>query len=526
MQLSSHLAFQNLLSWLTLWGGPPGPQPTPSSAQSLQKSGPWGTRAHQGVRPTIVPSNSQFRGKLSDMGVGNPRFLAKHRLPYGRGSEWVFGALLICAGSLFAQPAALQLSLKQAVDLALAPDGNTRVKLATETIRQAEARSAEARAALLPDIEGAVSEQNETSNLKAYGFSFLRIPIPGLSISTFVGPFDVFDARINVTETVFDFSSIRGYQAARASVEAVKADNQGTRDQVTDQVARAYLTGLRAQATLETAKANVELSEALLKLSQSLKTAGTGTGIEVTRADVQLANDRQQLIVAENGVERSHLELLKVIGLTLDRPVQLTGALAYVPTEHLDATQALATAHDNRAELKAQLQREQSAKLSYSGVKFERLPSLAAFGNYGSSGSAINDSVPTRTFGASLRVPIYDGGRRDARRAESASEYRQEQIRSQDLRDQIELDVRLALQSLRSADAEVKTAEEGLQLSENELAQAQRRYKAGVTNGVEVTDAQTRLQRARDNRINALYDYNVARIDLGTATGTIRSMLP
>jgi outer membrane protein len=457
--------------------------------------------------------------------VANPRFLDRHRLPHGRGSEWVFGALLICAGGLFAQTP-LQLSLKQAVDLALAPDGSTRVKLAAEAIRQAQARSAEARAALLPDIESAVSEQNETSNLKAYGFDFLHIPIPGLSIPTFVGPFDVFDARINVTETVFDFSSIRGYQAAKASVEAVKADNQGTRDQVTDQVARAYLTGLRAQAALDTAKANVELSEALLKLSQSLKTAGTGTGIEVTRADVQLANDRQLLIVAENGVERSHLQLLKVIGLQLDRPVQLTGVLAYVATENLDAALALATARANRAELKAQLDREQSAKLSYSGVKFERLPSVAAFGNYGVSGSAINDSVPTRVYGASLRVPIFDGGRRDARRAESASEYRQEQIRTQDLRDQIELDVRLALQSLRSADAEVKAAEDGLKLSENELAQAQRRYKAGVTNSVEVTDAQTRLQRARDNRINALYDYNVARIDLGTATGTIRSMLP
>ncbi len=125
-----------------------------------------------------------------------------------------------------------------------------------------------------------------------------------------------------------------------------------------------------------------------------------------------------------------------------------------------------------------------------------------------------------------MRVSLFDGWKRDARRAESASLYRAEKVKTNDLRDQIELDVRLALQSLRSADAEVKAAEEGLQLSQNELAQAQRRYKAGVSNSVEVTDAQTRLQRARDNRINALYNYNVARIDLGTATGTIRNMLP
>lgn len=436
-----------------------------------------------------------------------------------------FLAVAILIPGLFAQTP-LQLSLKQAVDMALAPDGNTRVKLAEEAIQQAEARSAEARAALLPDIEGAVSEQNQTRNLRAFGFTFPNAPILGFIIPTFVGPFDVFDARASVTQSIFDFSSIRNYQAAKVTAEAIKADNQGTRDQVTDQVARAFLAGLRAQAGLDTAKANVELSEALLKLSQSLKTAGTGTGIEVTRAEVQLANDRQQLLVAENALERSHLELLKVIGLRLENPVELNGALGYVPTENVDVTQALSIARANRAELKAQQYREDSARLSHSAVKFERLPSLEAFGDYGSSGTAIDNSVPTRTYGASLKIPIYDGGRRDARRAESASQYRQEQIRMQDLRDQVELDVRVAIENLRSADAEVKTAEDGLKLSENELAQAQRRYKAGVTNSVEVTDAQTRLQRARGNRINALYNYNLARIDLGTATGTIRGMLP
>lgn len=435
--------------------------------------------------------------------------------------------LVLASGSavLFAQMP-LELTLKQAVDLALAPDGNTRVKLAEEAIKQAAARSAESRAALLPNIDGAISEESATRNLNAFGFTFSHVPVPGLVIPAFVGPFDVFDARVSATQSVFDFSSLRNYQAAKVAVEAIRADNQGTRDQVAGQVARAYLAGLRAHAARDTAQANVELSQALLKLAQSTKAAGTGTGIEVTRARVQLANDRQQLVVAENGVASSHLQLLKVIGLRLENRVALAGDLAYVPVENKETGQALTTARENRSELKAQQYREQGAKLSYSAAKFERLPSLSAFGDYGSSGITPGNSVPTRTIGASIRVPIFDGGRRDARRAEAASEYRQEKIRSADLLDQIELDVRLALQNLNSADAEVKAAEEGLQLAHNELEQAQRRYKAGVTSSIEVTDAQTRLQRALDNRINALYNYSVARIDLGTATGTIRSMLP
>jgi outer membrane protein len=436
---------------------------------------------------------------------------------------------LVTIAPLFAQlqsrPQVLQLSLKQAVEMALAPEGSTRVKLAEEALKEAEARRLEARAALLPDLEGYLQDQNETNNLKAIGFKFPTIPIPGFTVPTFVGPFNVLDVRATVNQSVFDFSSIRRYQASKVAVEAVKADNEGTRDQVTDQVARAYLTGLRAEAALETARANVELSEALLKLAQSQKAAGTGTGIEITRAEVQLANDNQRRLVAENDVERAHLQLLKVIGLKLENRVELLGKLEYVAVQNVDTAQALTTARENRAELKAQGQREDNAKLNYSATKFERLPTLAAFGNYGSLGSSITNALPTRTYGVTLRIPIFDGGRRDARRVESASNYRQEKIRTVDLRDQVELDVRLALESLRSAEAQVKAAEEGLLLAQNELAQAQRRYKAGVANSIEVTDAQTRLDRARDNRISALYNHNVARIDLGTSTGTIQSLI-
>ena len=98
-------------------------------------------------------------------------------------------------------------------------------------------------------------------------------------------------------------------------------------------------------------------------------------------------------------------------------------------------------------------------------------------------------------------------------------------IRNEDLRAQIELEVRLALDSLQSSAEQVQTAEEGLALAENEVAQAQRRYSAGASPGIEVTEAQTRLERARENRISALFGYNVARINLAVATGTMRQLV-
>lgn len=418
----------------------------------------------------------------------------------------------------------LPLSLKRAVEIALAPEGSTRVALADESIRQAQSRVGQARAALLPDLESSLSDQRETTSLRAFGFNSSLFKLPAgfqLSLPSIVGPFSVFDARATASQTVFNFSSLRSYQASKAGVSAAKADMDSTKNQVSDEVAKEYLACLRAQATLDTAQANVELSQALLQLAKTQMDAGTGTGIDVTRAEVQLANDQQKLVAADRDRRHAALQLLKTMGLRLDVEVQFTDKLEYNTVDVATPAAALDTARKNRAELKAQRQREEVARLNYGSVKAERLPSVAASANYGSIGTEYVGAQPTYDYGVTVRVPIYDGGRRDARRTESMSLYRQEQIRTRDLQDQVELEVRQALDALRAAASEVTAARDGLALSENELAQARRRFQAGVATSTEVTDAQTRLQRARDNQIAALYDHNLARLDLATATGTI-----
>jgi len=433
-------------------------------------------------------------------------------------------APLVLAAEDGAERGPLQLSLKRAVEMALSPEGNTRVQLAGESVKQAETRSAQARAALLPDLEGSLSYQNQTVNLAAFGIQ-LYIPIPNFQLPTLVGPFDVFDARATAQQSVFDFSSIRRFQASKAGVTAARTDAESTDEQVAGQVARSYLAALRADANVEAVKSNVTLAEAVLKQAENLKSAGTGTGIEVTRARVELSDQQQRLLVAMNDRRRAHLQLLRVMGLRLDSALDLTDRLQYVPVDALTLEQAQARALDSRPDLKAQQEREQSARLSNDATKMERLPSLAAFANYGTIGAigTGNDHIlPTRTYGFSLKVPVFDGGRRDARRAETLSQYRAEKIRTNDLKEQVELDVRLALDSLHSAEDQVKVAQEGLQLAESELTQARRRYDAGVAVGLEVTDAQTRLERSRDNRIAALFNYNLARIDLAQAMGAVR----
>ena len=177
--------------------------------------------------------------------------------------------------------------------------------------------------------------------------------------------------------------------------------------------------------------------------------------------------------------------------------------------------QAKQEAFKNRQDFIAQQAQEDSARLSASAAKWERLPVFQTWGDYGSIGQSDIAIVPTRDFGATLEFTFFDGGRMDGHRAEESSRYREEKIRTNDLHQQIELDIRTALDSLHSAEEQLKVAEEGLTLSDSELTQARRRYEAGFASNLEVTDAQTRLERARDNQHCRCFGYNVARIDLG-----------
>src|SRR6185369_13504674 len=142
----------------------------------------------------------------------------------------------------------LPLSLKRAVELATSPEGNTNIRLSGEGLKQAESRSAQARAALLPSVESQFSDQSRTSNLAALGVGLgFVIPIPGFQFPTFVGPFTTMDARVTGSQSVFDFASIRRFQASKSGVAVARSDVDSTAEQVASVVARAYLAALKAK---------------------------------------------------------------------------------------------------------------------------------------------------------------------------------------------------------------------------------------------------------------------------------------
>ena len=417
-----------------------------------------------------------------------------------------------------AGPPELRLSLREA--LQAATDNNVNVRLLKERIAAAQAQADTSLGAMLPNVGGYLNGRHQTVNLAAFGIPPDRLGGLGLTRNT-TDPFEVYDARATLVQNVFSLSLIQRWRAARAGVDVAALEAEVAKRDVMAMVGLLYIEALRADEAVKARQADIELNQQLLKLAKDRKAAGAGTGLDVTREEVQLENSRQRFLVAQNEQESGRLNLIRALGIGFDVKLVLTDELKFVGQERERADDALLTAREQRTELKAQANREKLASLSLSAVTNERMPSLALNGDYGWIGLKPDEVAATRGVGLTLSVPIFDGGQREGRISETRSRVRQESIRMKDVSDQVTLEVRNALLTLESSTQQVSVAERGLELALKELTFARDRFGAGLSTSIDVTNAQTSVARARDNLIEALFRFNASRINLARAKGEI-----
>ncbi|HEY6120475.1 MAG TPA: TolC family protein, partial [Pyrinomonadaceae bacterium] len=216
------------------------------------------------------------------------------------------------------------LSLPEAIDLAI--QNNLATLLAQERKREAHGIEKELRADLLPNVSGVAYHANLTINLAALGFQPGRFP--GFT-STFIGPFNNFDARVRLQQTIFSLSAIRNYQAGRAGVRLADMQENLAREQVATFTALRYLDTLRADRLRLAVQADVDLAQALLKLAEDQRSAGVATGVDVTRAETRLAQEQVRLAEAQTAQEQAYLDLQRIVGLPLGSAVTLTDPLTF-----------------------------------------------------------------------------------------------------------------------------------------------------------------------------------------------------
>lgn len=402
----------------------------------------------------------------------------------------------------------LRLSLREAMDAAVGQ--NPTVRLFNERITQAQDVANTQLGELLPNLSGTAGASRRRFFTGSFGAN-----------ATVVGPREFFEMRAFLTQNVFSLSLIQKWRAAKAGVDVAGLDAEVTKRDTMANTGLIYLEVLRAKAAVDARLADVALNTELLRLATERKSAGMATTLDVTRAKVQLENARQRLLVAENDRDRSKLNLIRSMGLSFDVRLMLTDEMKLVNVSEQSMGEALQVAKENRTELKAQKNRERLASLTLSSVTNERVPSIQALGDVGMIGNQIPNALTTDNVQVLMRVPIFDGGMREARISESRSRVRQEEIRMQDVQYQVGLEVRDALITLSSAKQQVAVAEEGLKLSFTELELARERFAVGVATNLEVTDSQTRVAQARDNLIEGLFRFNASRLSLARAQGQL-----
>ncbi|OLC11323.1 MAG: hypothetical protein AUH41_00800 [Gemmatimonadetes bacterium 13_1_40CM_66_11] len=386
----------------------------------------------------------------------------------------------------------------------------------------AGARVREARAALLPNLAFTGSWVNRTFNPQTLGFK-----LPGLNLPSLVPPFNAYDGRARVTQTLFDLSSVSRVSAARGQLKAANAERTAVIETAAQNVALAYARGVRAQAVVAARQADSALAAELVGLAVAQQRAGVSASIDVTRARTQLVDAAGGLVVAANQLDRAKIDLARALGIDPNTPITLTDSLnaqlgaADVPADRNTAvTQAVAT----RPDLLAEQSRGAAARQTASAISAERLPRLDVEADYGFSGLRVADAVGTRQVAVEVTLPILDGFRREGRRAEQEAVVRESDVRVRDLRQQVTADVDGALLDLGSAGAQQQIATERLQLAAQEVSEARQRFKAGVAGNIEVINAQSSLLRARDADIDARFAAVSARIALARSVGSARTL--
>jgi outer membrane protein TolC len=410
-----------------------------------------------------------------------------------------------------AQPGVLPLSLTDAISRGLRY--NLGILMSDQATQQARGARLHQLSKLLPQISAGTSETSEQINLKALGFSnFSGIP-------AIVGPFGVFDVRGYVDQPILDLKDLHQERAENDNVKAAQYTYQNARDLVVLVSANLYLEAVAGSSQVSAARAEVETAEAVYDRAADMKKAGMVPGIDVLRSQVELQAEKQRLIYLENQFQTEKLTLARAIGLPVAQEFRLTDSVPYSPPPPITLDQALTRALAARADYKSLLAQVHAAESLKKAARSEALPSLNFHADYGDIGPAPGNSHGTYTVEASVKIPLFQGGkvRGDVMEANALLQQRESELK--DLQNKIQYQVRTAFLDLRSSEDQVQVAQNTQGLAHEQLKEARDRFSAGVVNSLEVVQSQEAVAAADENYISSLYRYNVAKASLARALG-------
>jgi outer membrane protein TolC len=427
------------------------------------------------------------------------------------------------ASSISKSPFSGKLSLRDAVERGLAYNlGSVGLNNA---VRQARGQARVARSSLMPNLNGALRESVQQTNLKALGVR-IQVPFPGFSIPTIAGPFNYFDLRATLTQTVADMTALNNYRSAQEVARSNEHSANDARDLVVLAVGGAYLQTVASKARLNSARAQLETANALYQQTAERRKVGISAQIDVNRSLVQQETQQQRVATLENDLAKQKINLARLTGLPPNENYELADEVPFSTGPAVTLEDGLKQAFEARADLKAAEAQVRAAERSRGAARAERLPSLGFSADYGAIGTNPAQSHGTFTVVGTLKIPIWQGGRAegDIEQADAALDQRHAEL--EDMRGRVESDVREALLDLQAAASQVEVAKRNQQVARETLTLTRQRFEAGITDSVEVVQAQEAVASADLDYITSLFAHNVAKLSLARAMGHAETRLP
>ena len=412
-------------------------------------------------------------------------------------------------------PGVLQLSLQEAIARGLKQ--NLGLLLSGQDVRASRGERWKQLSSLLPNVTTSSYVADSKVDLAEFGFSF---KLPGFTIPAVVGPFAYIDSRAYVTQSIFDWKAVNNAHAATEGVKSAQSTAKDARDLVILAVGYSYLQAIADLARVETVDAQVQTAQSLYNQASDQVTAGTSPAIDGLRAQVELKTRQQQLIQTKNDFAIQKLTLARVIGFAPGQEFELTDKSPYQPFAGLSLDEALRRAYESRSDYQAALADVRATEYSKKAAEAGWFPSLGVSADYGLAGTIPGLSTHgVFDVRGTLTIPIFQGGKVHGDVLEADARLEQNRQRLENLRAQIDADVRVALLNVESAEEEVAVARSNIDLADQTLVQAQDRFRAGVTDTIEVVQAQEAVASAHENYISSLYRDNYAKISLARALG-------
>ncbi len=416
-----------------------------------------------------------------------------------------------------------KLSLKEAIQRSL--EFNLGGVGMSTAVQQARGQARVSRSALMPNLNGALREDVQQSNLAAEGLR-INLPVKGFKFPTIVGPFNYFDLRATLTQSVADMTAINNYRAAREIVHADEQSLQDARDLIVLATGGAYLQAIAARARVESAKAQLETDNALLKQTQERRQSGLVAQIDVSTSQVQQQTQRQRIATLENDFAKQKINLARIVGIPPNDHYELTDDVGFSPAPAASVEEALTKAFANRADLKAAEAQLRAAENAHSAARAERLPSLALSADYGAIGVNPSQSHGTFTVVGTLRIPIWQGGKTEGDIQQADAVLIQRRAELEDTKSRIESDIRNAFLDLEASANQVELSRNNQKLARDTLDLTRQKYDAGVSASVEVVQAQESVASSDLDYITSLFAHNLAKLSLARALGHAAENLP